>query len=129
MPLQLSEGPNGRYLVIHATGKLVEEDYKYFIPEFEQMCSHNPAKDKRDARVLFDMTGLHGWDAGAAWEDIKFDVKHFNDIARLAIVGDKPWQHGLATLFSPFTRAKTRYFDSRKISEARHWLSEPVVQP
>ena len=37
--------------------------------------------------MLFDMTDFHGWDAGAAWEDIKFDIKHFADIERLAMVG------------------------------------------
>ena len=41
------------------------------------------------------MTGLHGWDAGALWEDIKFDIKHFADIERLAMVGEKKWhRHG-----------------------------------
>jgi hypothetical protein len=40
-------------------------------------------------RVLFDMSASHGWEAGALWEDIKFDIKHFADIDRLAMVGDK----------------------------------------
>jgi len=35
------------------------------------------------------MTGFHGWDAGALWEDIKFDIKHFGDIERLADGRDK----------------------------------------
>lgn len=72
MPLQLQEGNNGRFLTIRATGRLVEEDYKSFVPQFEGMSPHNGK-----LHILFDITRLHGWDAEAAWEDIKFDVKHY----------------------------------------------------
>ena len=120
MPIQLRRDESGKFLVIHARGKLVEEDYKGLEPQFERLSPH-PGK----LRVLFDMTGLQGWEPAAAWQDIKFDIRHFSDIDRLAIVGEKPWQHGLATLFSPFTRATTKYFDSNKAGEARTWLTAP----
>ena len=57
-----------------------------------------------------------------AWEDIKFDIEHFADIDRLAMVGDKKWQHGMAMFFKPFIKATTRYFDHA--SEAQSWLRE-----
>ncbi|HVW07383.1 MAG TPA: STAS/SEC14 domain-containing protein [Bryobacteraceae bacterium] len=117
MPILLRRDESGKFLIIHATGKLVEADYRDLEPQFERLAPHNPK-----IRVLFDMTGLHGWDAAAAWEDIKFDIRHFRDIERLAIVGEKPWQHGLATLFSPFTRAATKYFDAGKRAAAVDWL-------
>ncbi len=119
MPLELSEEATGRYLVIRATGKLVEEDYKTFIPKFERLAPHT-----KKFRMLFDIRGLLGWNPSAAWEDIKFDVKHYSDIERLAIVGEKPWQHGLATLFAPFTKATTRYFDTVDAAAAAIWLKE-----
>jgi hypothetical protein len=40
------------------------------------------------------------------WEDIKFDVKHFNDIERLAITGENKWEKGMAAFCKPFTTAK-----------------------
>ena len=42
------------------------------------------------------MKDFHGWDAGALWEDIKFDLKHFSDIERVAMVGEKKWQKGMS---------------------------------
>ncbi|HEX3987658.1 MAG TPA: STAS/SEC14 domain-containing protein [Acidobacteriaceae bacterium] len=120
MPIQLSEEDEGTILVIHVTGKLVKADYGHFIAEFEQLLLRHGR-----VRVLFDMTGFRGWDAGAAWEDIKFDVRHFADISRLAMVGDKKWQHGMAECFKPFTKAETRYFDHTAATEARMWLSRP----
>jgi SpoIIAA-like len=119
MPIEFSEEGAGTILVIHVTGTLVKQDYSRFIPEFERHLGEHGKP-----RVLFDMRGLHGWDAGAMWEDLKFDVKHFSDIDRLAMIGDKKWQHGMAIVFKPFTGATARYFDSAESTEARKWLAE-----
>jgi hypothetical protein len=51
-------------------------------------------------------------------------LKHFSDIERLAMVGDKKWQHGMATFCKPFTKATVRYFDQAQAAEARTWLTE-----
>jgi hypothetical protein len=119
MPIQFSEEDSGKILVIHVSGKLAKADYADFVAEFERLL-----KEHGKLQVLFDMGGFHGWDAGAAWEDLKFDVKHFADIGRLAMVGDKKWQHGMAIFFKPFTKAVTRYFDRADSAEARKWLAQ-----
>ena len=87
----------------------MEEDYKYLEPEFERLA---PGATK--PRVLLDMTGLHGWDAGAAWEEIKFDARHFGDIERIAVVGEKPWQHGMATLFCALHQSRYTLFPRQR---------------
>ena len=53
--------------------------------------------DHGKIRVLFEMRDFHGWEAGALWEDVKFDFKHFSDIERAAMVGDKTWEKWMAT--------------------------------
>jgi hypothetical protein len=119
MPIQINEENGGKILVVRVSGKLVKADYEHFVPEFERFVGLHGK-----LRVLFDMTGFTGWDAGAAWEDIKFDIKHFADIERLAMVGDKQWQHGMAVIFKPFTKATIRYFDHADAAGARKWLAE-----
>jgi hypothetical protein len=122
MPIKF-EGENGENaLTVHISGKLTKADYEHFVPEFERLFRLHGR-----LRVLFDMTAFHGWDAGALWEDIKFDVKHFSDIERLAMVGDKKWQQGMATFCKPFTKATVQYFDHTHAAEARKWLDEPVA--
>jgi hypothetical protein len=71
------------------------------------------------------MTDFHGWEAAALWDDIKFDVQHFADIERLAMVGDRQWERGMAAFCRPFTTAAIRYFDAAHVDEARRWLNEP----
>ena len=121
MPIQLNEEKDGTMLVVHVTGKLVKTDYEQFVPEFERLVQQHGK-----LRVLFDMTGFHGWEAGALWEDTKFAIKHFTDIERLAMVGEKKWQQGMATFCKPFTKATIRYFD-HDAAEARKWLDESGV--
>jgi hypothetical protein len=68
------------------------------------------------------MIDFHGWNTGALWEDIKFGLKHFMDIERIAMVGDKKWEKGMSAFCKPFTTAKIRYFDPSQVEEARTWL-------
>lgn len=119
MPIQINQDNGGKVLVLHISGKLVKADYEQFVPEFERLLERHGK-----LRVLFDMSDFHGWEGSAVWEDIKFDIKHFADIERLAMVGNKKWQHGMATFFKPFTRARSRYFDRADTAEARKWLGE-----
>lgn len=98
------------------TGKLTKEAYDEFVPLTEQRI-----KQYGKIRMLVILHDFHGWDAGALWEDIKFDVKHFNDIERLAIVGETKWEKGMAVFCRPFTTAKIKYFDHSEIDAARQW--------
>jgi hypothetical protein len=119
MSVELTEIEQGKLLEVHVTGKLDKQTYETFAPAAERQI-----KQHGKIRILFVMHEFHGWDAGALWEDIKFDVKHFNHIERLAIVGETKWEHGMAIFCKPFTTAKVRYFDHANIDEAREWLQE-----
>jgi hypothetical protein len=119
MPIQFNEENGGKILVVNVSGKLVKADYEHFVPAFERLV-----RQHGKLNVLFDMIGFHGWEASALWEDTKFAINHFADIERLAIVGEKKWQQGMATFCKPFTKATIRYFDHPDAAEARRWLEE-----
>src|SRR4029079_16700361 len=84
MAITLTENNGGKVLEVQVNGKLTHVDYQQFAPRFEAML-----KLHGKLSVLFEMVDFHGWEAAALWDDIKFDVKHFSDIKRLAMVGDK----------------------------------------
>ena len=98
MSIQLNEENGGKILAVHVSGKLAKADYEHFVPEFERLV-----RQHGKLRLLFDM-------------------KHFADIERLAMVGEKKWQKGMATFCKPFTTATIRYFDHADAAEARKWL-------
>ena len=119
MPIQINESGGGHFLTIHVSGILSQADYEQFVPEFDRL-----AGQRRKLRVLFDMTGFHGWEAAAMWEEIQFDVKHLASIDRFAMVGDMQWQHFMAIFCKPFTKTKMQYFDHADVAGARKWLAE-----
>jgi hypothetical protein len=113
----LTETNGGKVLEVELTGKLAGADYEQLVPAVERLV-----KQHGKIRVLVNMHDFHGWSVGALWRDIKFDAKHFNDIERVAMVGETKWQHGMAVFCKPFTAATVRYFDRAAIEEAREWL-------
>jgi hypothetical protein len=123
MPVVLHEEAGGKLLRVEMSGKLEKQDYERFVPEFERLVQR-----EGKLRVLCRMHDFHGWTMGALWEDIKFDLKHFSDIERLAFVGDRKWEAGMAAFCKPFTRATIRYFDEAQYDEAVRWASEGIAQ-
>ena len=118
MAITLSERNGGNVLEVLVSGTLAHDDYQRLVPEFERLVNQHGK-----IRVLFEMRDFHGWNAGGLWEDLKFDLRHFRDIERLAMVGDRKWQQGMSVFCRPFTTAKVRYFDEAAIQEARTWLA------
>ncbi len=100
-------------------GKLHDEDYKTFVPAVEAAVA---AEGKLRLFAQFD--DFHGWDVHAAWDDLRFGLRHYRDFDRIAMVGDRWWQAWLVTICRPFTRAKVKYFDAAKVNDAWEWLRE-----
>lgn len=116
--IQLEE--NGfRIVSLTFTGKLDKEDYELFVPQIEGLMREGKA-----VRILVEMKDFHGWTIGALWEDTKFGTRHFSDIDRLAIVGDRRWEKVLTAFIKPFTTASVRYFDAMEKEKALEWLKE-----
>ncbi len=107
----------GKLLHVKVTGKLTKDAYEAFTPIVDQQI-----EEHGKLRILFEMHDFHGWTAGAMWEDMKFDFKHWRDIERLAIVGETKWEAGMAVFCKPFTGAKIQYFDHAKLDDAKSWI-------
>lgn len=117
MSIKLKEESGGKVLIIHLAGRLIETDYEEFVPDIEQLTMKHG-----NVRLLFDVTDFPGWNAGVLWENTRFADKCFAGISRLAMVGEKNCQRGMAIFCKPFTRAITRYFDRDNAHNGRQWL-------
>jgi hypothetical protein len=118
MAYQVAELAEGRVIEVELSGKLSKQTYEEFVPLTEARI-----KQFGKVRLLVIMHDFHGWEAGALWEDIKFDAAHFNDIERLALVGDRKWEQGMAAFCKPFTTAEIKYFELDEIEQARRWIT------
>jgi len=117
MALQLDQNAGKKVLTVTVSGKLQADDYTRLGPLVEDLI-------RKDGKVdmLLVLHDFHGWTAGALWEDIKFDAKHFRDIGKLAIVGETKWEKGMAVFCKPFTTAAIQYFPAEEVAAARKWL-------
>lgn len=108
---------HGRVMEIDLHGKLSRHDFEQFVPDTEKLIARYGK-----IRLLVTMHDFDGWDIGALWEEIKWEAKHFNDMERIAIVGDEGWHQYMASVCQPFTTAKVRYFNLDQIEAAYTWV-------
>jgi len=119
MPIEMQNENGSKVFVVKLIGTLVKQDYKPLVLEFARLV-----KEHGKLSVLLDMTRFEGWDAAGLWQEVKFDTQHMNEMTRLAVVGEKRWQHAIATFAKPFTPAEVRYFDADAAAEAKQWIEE-----
>jgi len=124
MSPHITENNDGNILELVVSGKLVASDFKSLESTFQRLV-----KQYGKIRVLFRMRDFHGWEPAAFWDEVKFDLKHFGDIERLAMVGDKQWEKFLGVFGRPFTEAEIRYFDESALPAAREWLAGNSTRP
>lgn len=109
----------GNLVCVEVSGRLTQEDYDDLIPAWQFTIARHGTM-----RMLFIMHDFHGWDPHAAWDDFQFDVKHHQQVERIAMVGEKQWQHWMTRIASWFIDADVRYFDASQESEAERWVRE-----
>lgn len=114
-----AEEPRERVVALQVIGKLKTSDFEVFEPRLELLLAQHGK-----LRLFIELVEFSGWTAGAAWEDIKLSLKHFNDLERVAVVGDRQWERGLTVLAKPLTAAKLRYFKAECRDAATAWLHE-----
>ena len=122
MSFNVVEHAEGKIIEIQISGKLTKEAYDAFLPMTEAKIT-----EFGKVRMLVILNDFHGWDAGALWEDIKFDLKHHGHIDRLAIVGETKWEKGMAAFCKPFTSATIQYFDISDVAKAREWIQADLT--
>ncbi|MGI2104060.1 STAS/SEC14 domain-containing protein [Shewanella frigidimarina] len=111
---------DGNTIAVRASGKLTLEDFQQFFPQLETQI-----KRLGKISLLFEFDNFSGWDLDAAIDDIKFGMKHLSDFERIAMVGDKSWEHWMALIAKPFViSSEVRYFNRENLQQAWDWLRE-----
>lgn len=114
--IEIADSTEDNFIEAKITGKLTEKDYEIVIPELERRI-----EEYGNLRLLIILENFQGWTAGALWEDIKFDFKHFHDFDKIALVGDRNWEKTATLFLKPFTGAELSYFTMEDLDEARNW--------
>lgn len=103
------------------TGTVTEEDVKAFEPQLKFAIDE---RKKRPIGILADITEMDSVDLAARWEELRFLHKYSDHIARVALVGAKPWEEVVSTLIggTVLFAAETHYFHPDEIQQAWVWV-------
>jgi hypothetical protein len=114
---------SGNVVGVKVTGTMTHTDYERLIAKFEEMI-----REQGRVSVFVELEECQGWEVGAAWDDVKFGVKHHSDFARCAVVGVKKWHKWMTKLSGLLLNAK--YFEAPHFKDAWEWVREgsPQVQ-
>ncbi|MBD3221620.1 STAS/SEC14 domain-containing protein [bacterium] len=115
--IAMREEEAGRILRLTAQGKLTADDYEALVPELDAAIEQHGK-----IGLLVELEDFHGFTAGALWEDTKFGARHWNDIERIAVVGEGRLEKGMATFARPFTTAEVEFFEPLDRARALRWL-------
>jgi hypothetical protein len=115
----VDELKHGNVLEVDLHGKLSRRDFEQIGPDTERLISRYGK-----IRLLVTMQDFDGWDFGALWEELKWEARHFNDIERIALIGDERWHRAMASVCKPFTTAHVRYFTLHELNAAYAWVDE-----
>lgn len=125
--IEIASGFPEHVLAISCEGKLTVEDYKdVLIPE-----TNKRIEKFGSIRMLCHLgAAFHGVTPGAAWSDLKFGIKRWNDVERIAFVTDVTWIADAVRLFAPFYPHPMRVFSDDELEDAKSWImeGEPVSQ-
>ncbi|MEN8214340.1 MAG: universal stress protein [Pseudomonadota bacterium] len=106
-----------------ASGKLTDADYQAFVPRIEEIL-----QQESPISLLIKLEDFEGWEARAAWDDLKFGIKHQQEFARIAIVGEKTRDHWMTMIGNVFVDTQVRYFDHGQSQQALQWLQQVTNQ-
>lgn len=116
MITQLSQGHDDQ-LGFTISGDVTKADYEVLTPAVEQAIAEHGS-----VKLLLDLTDFH-WEKVEAWgADLHFGATLHNEIAKMALVGNKTWERWLTHLAQPFYAEQAQYFESA--DEAWQWIDQ-----
>ena len=116
--ISLEDITDNGVLTINARGEITKADYERVLPEIDALIrKHGKLK------FYINLEEIEGIEAGAVWEDLKFDWKHGGDYGKIAIIGDSKWEEWGTKISNPFFGAEAKFFYAEHAGEGWDWVT------
>jgi hypothetical protein len=115
--LQKMSESEGKVIGYKAGKDITKED-------FETLGTDMGALIEREGSVclMLDLEEFH-WESPSVWgTDLKFGKAHHDKIDKMAVVGDKKWQHLMTNISAPFYTRDAKWFHTADRAAAWDWL-------
>ena len=120
-----SDYPDQNLLTLIVAGTLTKADYDGVVPTLEQKVAR-----WGKINVYLEVRSLDFITLPALWQDIKQDVKHYNDFNRVAVASDdNTIIKAIAAVSTLVTPAQVRHFPLTQKAEAENWALGEAAEP
>lgn len=110
---------DGQVVIARLIGKLEASAYDSASADIDGLMS-----GKDDVRLLLDLREFDGWSGLDALSDhLSLVREHVRVPKRIAVVGDRAWEHLAEKVMSRFTDARTKFFTGDDYHGAQAWVS------
>ena len=117
--IQVQEERDSDVVTIKASGEITRAEIDAAIPQIERLI-----EERSPLRLYVELIGFDRFSSGGMWEELKFDVRHRDDVARVAFLVDSPSEEWTATLGGLLLGAESRQFHLGEQALAMEWLRQ-----
>lgn len=116
--------PDSNIVGLHLSEELTEDDYETFASHLRgELEAHTTT------RALFEIEDVEGWEPEDKWENLTFDIRHVQDLDKVAVIGDDPWDPLLDKIELLFPMSQIQAYDDADREEAMAWLRGEMDVP
>jgi hypothetical protein len=122
--IEIIDVPDTNIVGFHLSDTLTEDDYDTFVSHLRhKMEAHITI------RALVEIEDVEGWEPEEKWEDLVFDMRLVEDVDKVAVIGDDPWEplhDKIELLFGP---AQIQTYEDEDREEGIEWLRGEMDVP
>ncbi|MCK0154579.1 STAS/SEC14 domain-containing protein [Alcanivorax sp. S6407] len=111
---------DSRVVGVRISGKITRPEFDSMVEKLEAVL-----QEHGKVRVYVELERFGGVAMDTLLEDLKFGIRHWNDVERKVVVSDADWVHRLARLSSRlFSHIQVKVFERDQEQEAKSWICE-----
>lgn len=122
MTVHYTADSEARVIELTVAGRVTHADFDELVPKIEAELARGPIS------LVEVIDSFEGFDTDTIWQGMKFDIAHWSEFRRVAVVTEITW-------FSPFTRMadalthlQIKEFKRDQLDDARAWARDWISQ-
>lgn len=122
--LEFLDLPDLNIVGIQVSDTLTEDDFEALVSKLRHKLEAHTT-----ARVLFEVDDVDGWEPEERWEELDLDIRHVQDVDKVAVVGDDVWDPLMDKINVLFPMSLVETYEDKDREEALEWIRGEMDVP
>jgi hypothetical protein len=121
---ELLDLPDNNIVGFELSDTLTEDDYDAFVSDLRhELEAHTTT------RLFLEIDGVDEWSPAEQWEELALDIRHVQDLDKVAVVGDDLWEPLMDKIELLFPMSQIQVYDDADREEALSWIRGEMDVP